>query len=546
MKRTVFFTAAVALLCLAGIISCPVENNGDTGKPVASIAVTTMPAKLEYHVGDAFDKTGMVVTAAYTDGTTGAVTGYTVQFDSSTAGSNKPVIITYGGKRTGFDVDILPAGVYMDRIAITTPPTKREYRLNETLNTAGMVVTAIYTDESTKAVTGWTTSALNSSSTGKKTITVTYSGKTATFDVTVIQWNGTLSPNAQRLLNYLNDMYGEVIISGQMDTSWTKNGTMDMIKRVFDDTGKYPALKGFDFIELPNSWGSYGRDQIDEAIEWWEGKNRMGTNSTVTTLLPDKPNIHGIVTFCWHWKPENTDFNANNTNFRIPMNNGALDKSSAAFQTIKSDLDKVAALLQMLKDRDIPVLWRPLHEAGGDGNYADSAGWFWWGASGATNAERAAACVALWEYMHDYFTNEKGLDNLIWVWNGQKSTWFPDPATVHIISYDAYTNSTNYKSSTFKTRFDSVKGTRPELNLIVALTENGGIPDPTWSKEQGILWSWFMTWNDSRNTDGETHKDNFWTGEYHNTETHKTYIYEHELVITLDELPDLTAYRLTD
>jgi mannan endo-1,4-beta-mannosidase len=51
-----------------------------------------------------------------------------------------------------------------------------------------------------------------------------------------------------------------------------------------------------------------------------------------------------------------------------------------------------------------------------------------------------------------------------------------------------------------------------------------------------------MTWNDARNAEGETHRDNFWTGEYHNTNAHKNHVYNHELVITLDELPDLTKY----
>ena len=359
---------------------------------------------------------------------------------------------------------------------------------------------------------------------------------------------GAFSPNTQRLMNYLTDMYGTKIISGQMDTAWTENNTMDMIARVFADTGKYPAIKGFDFIDLPRSWSGYGRNQVDEAIEWWEGKNNN------TKLLPGQPDIHGIVTFCWHWRTGSAlDFYADKTDFRIPMSNGQLDTSGAAFQTIKSDLDKVAALLKLLKDKDIPVLWRPLHEAGGDNSYPNSAGWFWWGAGGAENAQgnaaRAAAYVALWDYMYDYLTNEKELDNLIWVWNGQKATWFPNPATVHIISYDAYTNSNteataqDYKAQIFNTRFTTTRNTPPAKNLMVALSENGAIPDPEWSKTNNILWSWFMTWNDS-NSSTTANKNNFWIGEYHNTAEHKQYVYDHELVITLDELPDLTKYRL--
>jgi mannan endo-1,4-beta-mannosidase len=218
------------------------------------------------------------------------------------------------------------------------------------------------------------------------------------------------------------------------------------------------------------------------------------------------------------------------------MKDGKLDtsNSNAAFQTIKSDLDKVAALLQLLKDRDIPVLWRPLHEASG--------GWFWWGATGARPYK------ALWEYMYNYLTNVKKLNNLIWVWNGQSYDWYPNANTVDIVGYDYYTDARTAESaqnySSQQRTFDTTLRMVPETNRMVALTENGAIPNPDLCKADDAMWPWFLTWNDARNTVGETHRDNFWTGEYHNTQSHKTHVYNHALVITLDELPDLTAYRL--
>ena len=352
------------------------------------------------------------------------------------------------------------------------------------------------------------------------------------------EFAGKFSPNAARLMNYLTDMYGKKIISGQMDTAWTTNKTMDMIARVYNDTGKYPAIKGFDFIELPNSSGKFGREQTDEAIEWWGGMNRMNSGvNPAAKLLPDQPDIHGIVTFCWHWRVgSNKQFYRKDTTFRIPWKNDKLDVASADFQDIKNDLDKVAALLKLLKEQDIPVLWRPLHEASG--------AWFWWGASGA------APYKALWEYMYDYFTNTKKLDNLIWVWNGQSAAWFPNPKTVDIVSFDVYTNANtpataqNYSSqkSAFTGALEMVPGGGYRM---AAMTENGAIPDPDNCKNDNAMWLWFMTWNDrSGSTQGETHKDNFWTGEYHNTQVHKTKVYNHDLVITLDKLPDLTTYRL--
>ena len=51
---------------------------------------------------------------------------------------------------------------------------------------------------------------------------------------------------------------------------------------------------------------------------------------------------------------------------------------------------------------DVPVLWRPLHEAYG--------GWFWWGACGPKAFEQ------LWRLMFTRFTQVHQLHNLIWVY----------------------------------------------------------------------------------------------------------------------------------
>ena len=331
------------------------------------------------------------------------------------------------------------------------------------------------------------------------------------------------SPNKKRLLNFLADEYGKRIISGQMDTSWTTNEDMDMIARVYADTGKYPALKGFDLLQHPYDTWPYrgGREQINEAVEWWEGKNND------VPLLADRSDIHGIVAICWHWRTGSSrEFYTSKTNFRIPWKNGRLDMGSDNFQAIIQDMDKVASLLNVLKEKDIPVLWRPLHEASG--------GWFWWGASGSQ------PYIALWEFMYHYFTNVKGLNNLIWVWNGENTAWFPDPVTVDIAGLDLYNASYSPRKHEFERSLARVS-TR---DLMVALTENDKLPDPDDCIKNEAMWSWFMTWNDMRFSPGETHKDNFWTGEFHNPQAYKNKVYHHAAVITLDKLPDLTAYRL--
>ena len=62
-------------------------------KALSSIAVTTAPSDTAYTVGQAFDKTGMVITATYSDASTAVVTGYT--FAPTTLAASGNVTISY-------------------------------------------------------------------------------------------------------------------------------------------------------------------------------------------------------------------------------------------------------------------------------------------------------------------------------------------------------------------------------------------------------------------------------------------------------------------
>jgi len=74
----------------------------------------------------------------------------------------------------------------LSSISVLSKPTKTTYEIGEALNTSGLKIKATYSDGSTETITsGFTTSGFSSTSAGTKTVTVTYSGKTATFTVTV-------------------------------------------------------------------------------------------------------------------------------------------------------------------------------------------------------------------------------------------------------------------------------------------------------------------------------------------------------------------------
>ncbi len=73
---------------------------------VESLEVTKAPDKLVYNVGEAFDETGMEITAHYVDGSSEVVTGYTVTGFDSTADKVQYVTISFGDVSVDLEVEV--------------------------------------------------------------------------------------------------------------------------------------------------------------------------------------------------------------------------------------------------------------------------------------------------------------------------------------------------------------------------------------------------------------------------------------------------------
>lgn len=306
--------------------------------------------------------------------------------------------------------------------------------------------------------------------------------------------------NARRLMHYLTDSYGERVLSGQQGPEY--------IADVLAITGEEPAVLGLDLIDYSPSRVERGATSIaaEQAIEWWQRG--------------------GIVTVAWHWNAPSglidqpgfewwRGFYTNATTFDVAA--AMSDPSSAAYQELVRDIDAIAVPLRQLADADVPVLFRPLHEASG--------GWFWWGARGA------APYLALWDLVYTRLTVEHGLHNLIWVWNGQAAGFYPGDHKVDIVSEDIYATRRSYGAQ--HARF--LDATRyPDTPKLVALSENGALVDPIELIASRTAWSWFCLWSG----------DEFVVDETWNEDSMKRAVYAHEYVTTLSELPDLASYPL--
>ncbi|KAL2817892.1 putative mannan endo-1,4-beta-mannosidase E [Aspergillus cavernicola] len=323
--------------------------------------------------------------------------------------------------------------------------------------------------------------------------------------------NPNTSTAARKLLAYLVDTAGNgITLSGQQeleDANW-----------VTENVGHSPAVLGVDLMDYSPSRVEFGASAstIEDAISYSE----QG----------------GIITFCWHWGEYNRSNQSNNptiltifpgspsgslntseqpwySNFYTEATSfnlaSAMDESSPDYKLIIRDIDAIAEQLTRLNDLDIPVLFRPLHEAEG--------GWFWWGAQGPE------ACKELYYLLFDRLTNTHGLNNLIWVWNSVAADWYPGNDYVDIVSTDIYGDAGDHSSQI--SQYQALQSLTGDFEKLVALAEVGNIPDPELMSTDGAHWAYWVTWN-----------GDFIQGETNNAAEFKKEVYSSELVYTLDEI----------
>ena len=153
-----------------------------------SISLNTDNVKKEYNYGDTLTLAGLVVTANYSNNTTQQVTNYSTNIadgsELKTVGEND-IVVTYQNLTASFKITVSKV---LTGIELNTEAVKKSYGYNEALDLTGLVVTAKYNDNTEAVVTDYTTNPANGTvltNVGEFTVTVTYQGKTATFDYEV-------------------------------------------------------------------------------------------------------------------------------------------------------------------------------------------------------------------------------------------------------------------------------------------------------------------------------------------------------------------------
>jgi hypothetical protein len=194
---------------------------------------------------------------------------------------------------------------------------------------------------------------------------------------------------------------------GQMGT-WVHNENPDMdhpgnwLRKVFDHTGKWPAYGcvTYDFEDNPFT------DR-----EWNEAVKKMSERGMIV-------GIYG-----W-WENPSGGKSVGPADIDPIFAKGTNPIKTNWYQ----QLDRMANNMQWLEDRNISVIYTPFIELNNKGK--------WFGTDGKDNA------IKLHQMIHNYFTREKGLTNILWGYhtgsNGELKSYYPGDAYVDVMGHSVY------------------------------------------------------------------------------------------------------------
>ncbi len=271
-----------------------------------------------------------------------------------------------------------------------------------------------------------------------------------------------------QLWQVLNDVYNDPdkLIIGEQNEDWASMPST-VIKKFEKVSGELPGMIGLDLglygLDLkkrgakPEQWSR----SICEIVDFCANGGIVTISSHVDNPYDPEQRVKGYL-------GEFTTKEELEANFEALLTDGT--ELNKAFM---EDIARDGLYLQHLRDNGVPVVWRPFHEMNGT--------WFWFcvTSNGITiNSEKWAD---MWRYIYDYYTNELGLDNLIWVYapNASGNLWdetgatmstmycYPGNDYVDMVGVDQYFNS----------GYNGVLGGYAEMidstGLIGALTEYG-------------------------------------------------------------------------
>jgi mannan endo-1,4-beta-mannosidase len=297
-----------------------------------------------------------------------------------------------------------------------------------------------------------------------------------------------------KVLSYLNQISGKATIAGihNREPNATPARWTDELYRV---TGKYPGLWSGDFLFQADNINNR-HVMIDEAVTQW--RKGAAVNIMWHACNPALPEPCG-------WDSAGVLSKLTEDQWRELTTEG-----TALNKRWKSRVDEIVVYLQQLKEKGVEVIWRPMHEM--------NQGVFWWG--GRPGPE---GTLKLYRMLHDYMVGEKGLNNLVWVWDMQDFNTLPEDMQV-------YNPGNDYWDILALDVYDKTGFTLEKYNIIVhasagkpmAIGECDHLPTAGLLKDQP-RWVFFMGWSELEFSA--------------NTVTEISDLHHASNIITLDKMP---------
>jgi mannan endo-1,4-beta-mannosidase len=264
----------------------------------------------------------------------------------------------------------------------------------------------------------------------------------------------------ERVKGFIGSISGTRTLAGQHNrepnsepSKWTD--------AIYNATGKYPAFWSGDFL--------FEQSEIDARPTMIaEAKREWARGAVVQLMYHACPPTQGEA--C-NWDGGVKSALTDDQWTDLITDGGALNR------TWKSRLDIVAPFFADLQSSGVAVLFRPHHEM--------NQSVFWWG--GRTGPSGTAR---LFQITHDYLTNDKGLHNIVWVWDVQDldlnfAAYHPGDAYFDIAAMDMYGDG--YTQEKYDT-IVAAAGNKP-----IAIGECAVLPTAAELTHQP-KWTFFMAW----------------------------------------------------
>jgi hypothetical protein len=201
-----------------------------SGVTLSSISVDTTNMLTTYALNEAFDATGLVVTATMSDSSTKVVTDWSTDFDGLTSfgsSGNQTVTVTYveGGITQTTTFSITVENKNLTSLSLDTTNVTTTFPFQGTFQQDQLIVSAVYSDASTRTIasSNYTSSTPDLHDLGSQNVTITYAGVSQTYSINVTLQGANLA--------VANDLFFSEYMEGSSSNKYVEiyNGTGEAV-----------------------------------------------------------------------------------------------------------------------------------------------------------------------------------------------------------------------------------------------------------------------------------------------------------------------------